>query len=70
MEERCDEDIRDLIDQIFVRIELLEARLSTMLSSANVRGVIGVVSIINELQDRLSELRRLLGSCTCSCRQL
>ena len=61
---KCMDEVMRLIDEVYVRAELLESRLASVLSREETKGVLGIIAIINELYDKLAELRHRVGKCT------
>jgi chaperonin cofactor prefoldin len=56
--------LEDLIDRIYVKVELLESRISLMARGED-RVVIQVLDLLNQIYDLLAELRRSVRSrCT------
>ncbi|MCE4612347.1 MAG: hypothetical protein F7C07_00735 [Desulfurococcales archaeon] len=60
---KCIEDIKRLIDEIYARTELLESRLTRILSDEEPKGSLSIIAIINELYDKLAELRYKANMC-------
>lgn len=55
--------VEDLIDQIYVKMELLESRIN-LVFRGDERAVMSIIDVINQVYDLLVELRRVArGRC-------